>query len=48
MLQEQARNCYRNLSQEEKDIKREYGRNSYKNKIKEGKIKIKRIWKKLS
>ena len=37
MLQEQARNCYRNLSQEEKDIKIEYRRNSYKNMIEEGK-----------
>ena len=30
-LQEQTRNKYRELSNEEKDIKREYGRNGYRN-----------------
>ena len=30
-LKEQARDKYRELSKEEKDIKREYGRNRYKN-----------------
>ena len=30
-LQEQAQNKYRGLSNEEKDIKREYGRNTFIN-----------------
>ena len=43
MLQEHAWNlwtCYRNLSEEEKDRKREYERNRYKNMSKRHKEKL--------
>ena len=36
-LREQARNKYRELSEEEKSIKREYGRNRYHNMSKKRK-----------
>ena len=40
-MQEQARNEYRKFSGEEKSIKREFGRNRYKNKSKENKERLK-------
>ena len=46
-LREQARNKYRNLSDEEKK-KRDYGRNRYHNMFWRKETKIKRISKKLS
>ena len=36
-MREQARNYYRELSNVEKDIKREYGRNRYHNKSEKNK-----------
>ena len=47
-ITERAKSKYRELSKEEKDIKREYGRNRYDNMFKEKKTKTKRISKKLS
>ena len=40
-LQEQAWNCYENLCEEEKDKKKEHGRNIYKNVSKTDKQKLK-------
>ena len=40
-LKDQARNKYRELSEEERNIKREYGRNRYHNMSKEKKQKLK-------
>ena len=40
-LREQARDTYRNLSEEEKIKKREYGRKRYQNMSKEEKRKLK-------
>ena len=40
-MREQARNKYRELSNEEKDIKREYGTNSYQKMPKQNKQRIK-------
>ena len=40
-LREQARDIYRNLSEEEKQKKRKYGRNKYHNMSKEKKQKLK-------
>ena len=45
-LKEQARNKCRKLSKEEKNIKREYGRNRYHNNVKIKETKTKRISKK--
>ena len=47
-LREQARNKYRELSEEEKYIKRGYGRNGYHNMSNKKKKETKRIPKKLS
>ena len=46
VLKDKARDKYRDLSDEEKNIKREYGRNRYHN-MSEEKTKTKRISKKL-
>ena len=46
-LKEQARDKYRHLPEEEKNLKREYGENRYYN-MSEEKNKIKKISKKLS
>ena len=35
VLNGSANNTYRNVSEEEKEVKREYGRNRYRNKLKE-------------
>ena len=40
-MREQARNKYRELSNEEKDIKREYGTNSYQKMPKQNKQRFK-------
>ena len=40
-MREQARNKYRELSNEKKDIKREYGRNRYCNMSEENKQRLK-------
>ena len=40
-LREQAKNKYRELSDEEKDIKRGYGRNRYQNMSEENKQRLK-------
>ena len=40
-LKEQARDKYRNLSEEDKNIKREYGRNRYHNISEEKKQELK-------
>ena len=47
MLREKAKNKYRELSEEQKNVKREYGRNRYKN-MSEKKAKTERVPKKLS
>ena len=47
-LREQARDKYRNLSEEKKNKKREHGKNRYVNISEEKKKKTKRISKKLS
>ena len=47
-LKRQARDKYRNLSEEEKTKKREYGKNRYHNMPEKKETKIKRISKKLS
>ena len=47
-LRKQARDKYRNLSEEEKIKKREYGKNRYHNMSEEKKKKTKRISKKIS
>ena len=47
VLRDKANNKYRELS-EEKNIKREYGRNTCQNMSEENKTKIKKITKKLS
>ena len=47
-LRKQTRDKYRNLSEEEKNKKREYGENRYCNMSEEKKTKAKRIPKKLS
>ena len=46
-LNKQARDKYRNLSEEEKTKKREYGKNRYHNMPEKKETKIKRISKKL-
>ena len=48
ILRKQARNKYRNLSEEEKNEKRKYGRNRYHNMSEEKKTKTKRISKKIT
>ena len=48
ILRKQARNKYRNLSEEEKNEKRKYGRNRYHNISEEKKTKTKRISKKIT
>ena len=40
-MREQAKNKYRELTKEEKNIKREYGRNRYHNKSEENKQRLK-------
>ena len=40
-MREQAKNKYRELSGDEKNIKREYGRNGYKNMSEENNRKLK-------
>ena len=47
-LRGQARDKYRNLSEEEKNKKREYGKNRYHNTSEEKKQNLKRISKTLS
>ena len=47
MLREKAKNKYRELSEEQKNVKREYGRNRYKN-MSEKKAKTEGVPKKLS
>ena len=47
-LKEKVGNKYRELSEEEKNIKIKYGRNTYHNMSEEKKTKIKRISTKLS
>ena len=47
ILRKQARNKYRNLSEEEKNEKRKYGRNRYHN-MSEEKKQTKRILKKIT
>lgn len=47
-MQEQARNKYRELFNEAKHIKTEYGRNTYKNIPKEEKQKLRKYQKTLS
>ena len=47
-LRGQARDKYRNLPEEEKNEKREYGKNRYHNTSEEKKQKLKRISKTLS
>ena len=47
MLREKAKNKYRELSEEQKNVKREYGRNRYKN-MSEKKAKTGGVPKKLS
>ena len=47
-LKVKARDKYRELSDEEKDIKREYGRNKYNNMSEEDKQRLKEYQKKLS
>ena len=44
-MQEQAKNKYRELSKEEKDIKREYGRNLFQNMSEENKQRLKKYQK---
>ena len=44
-LSEQARDKYRNLSEEEKNKKTEYGKNSYRNMAKEKKQRLKKYQK---
>ena len=48
LSRERAKNIERELSEEEIDIKREYGRNRYHNMSEEKKSKTKRISKNLS
>ena len=45
-LSEQARDIYRNLSEEDKKKKREYGKNRYHNMLEEKKQKLKEYQKK--
>ena len=46
-MKKKAKNKYRELSEEEENIKREYGRNRYHNMSEEKKAKTKGISKKL-
>ena len=46
VLKGKAKNKYRELSEEQKDIKREYGRNRYKNMSEEDKGRLKEYQKK--
>ena len=44
-LREQARDKYRNLSEEEKKLKKEYGKNTYHNMSEEEKKRLKKYLK---
>ena len=44
-LREQAKNKYRNLSEEETNKKREYGENRYHNMSEEKKVRLKKYYK---